>query len=562
MRQPAKKRYNFIVWKIRLIMYWLRKALLPKHFSYRNDQEQKGWERSLSVVSAYFLRNYLIPSAILILIFTVFYSNIVEYGQYLMLKGVDSESELNYFHESNYTVAFVFFFNTIVHIFYFGVICWTLVLRKPVHSIYRQDVILPAILLIGYICYFFKSALHTESIPLHYAYLTLVPIKFKAVYFFYQIFRVLCYFFFVLFYSLWLVRDYFEFRSEVEKQHELFGWIIFDTLSLLLLLFGIYGKIQHQTKFYYEHAKEMAVWLSAIGWIVHYIYHLKTSAVSYDGTYRDYMQNVEPIVHKNSGLIQTPINLSDFSPEKKLKILDIGCGSGERFIEIFAYTFGIEYETVKDRVECIGYDVNKRWEAYFQSNVDNGKFYYTLESLTKETALPSINLVFISHTFYTSRTLLTVTSIVESISENTTLIFRGNSPYSLPYFASYNYALRFFTERHTYLWFKQWLAIEMKNMGLDQYGNFPKKRHIPTPNFIIHQRYHIHPAGVVALCELLRSNYKNKDFNYDLKAYLDDLYEIEGKKTIPCNDYVYVYIKKRDGAREMNILAQLYDLIR
>lgn len=541
------------------IVYKIRHLLLENHHSHRDETTQDFYDRSISTISAYYLRNIVIPLLIVFVTFAVFYSNTVEYSQFMLEKETTSNTYHNILDGNNFDISLLFFVNTIIHVLYFIIICWILVMRKPVDQQYKQQIILPLLLFLGYVFYLVKSIYYHKTNC--YNGLSMWGLNCCIDTLIYNSARILCYGAFILFYLCWIVRDLFEFRIEVERSQEIFGWIFIDSVSLAILISGIIGKINGSDSFIVEHAKEVAVWLSTFAWFLHYFYQIHTNSVSYDGTYRDYLENIIP----NTDIafrINTPLSLSNFSHSNQLTILDIGCGDGQRTTEICKHTFGVSYDEIKDKIKLIGYDVNRKWKPYFNTQVKDGTFIYSSEHLSK-IDLSKIDLVIMSHTLYTNKALLTIQGIINNFKQGTVFIIRGNSPASVPYFASYNYSLRFFTERHSYLWFKQWLSHDLKNMGLVQY--MPTQQPIGgvhMPNHIYKQHYKINPKGVTALSELLRSSFKNKDFNYDLMEYFNDLYKYEGVRQIKCNDYIYVYVKQNQNEKKFNWRFQLFHLLK
>ena len=420
-----------------------------------------------------------------------------------------AELKDNYFTNAPFLQTALILIKIILHSSYLALVFWLLLFSNPPDNIYKQQLLYPSLLFLAYLVYFLSFTI--QYLPIE------IPFYKWRIFL-----KDVSYDMFLLLYSLWAIRDFYEFQEESQRKVEKMVWFFVEGIAIIILCLAIFTNIEMLDL---ANAKDTAVSFSMMAWLALRSGTTLVKSANYVTIYKNYYSNI-------SAPKLDPSNLKIDNTENVRVILDFGCGGGDRLKQLFKMT-----TISQDSVKIYGYDKIHDWEDKFCENVNPAKFISDSDELLK--ILNTVDLVHISHVLYEETSYRDLKMYLKELKPGAIVIFRGNGPNSWLFLYSYIKSKDWFSNNRCHFWNEKWLKGIVKSVGLSRLS----KKGATEPDLIISQDYFITTNDSRKDLKIfLNYLYDEVSENFSQK-YFTQLVNYQKSSTIPCDDLVYVYRK-------------------
>lgn len=295
--------------------------------------------------------------------------------------------------------------STIIHVIYLYILFDILIFRHPLEKkIWLIKLLIPVFLVLAYVSYTLKSwaAIYASS-------------DWGEII---GVFSIVCFF---ILYLLWAINDY-KYKNNI--------WFFLDIISIVLLIIiqSTQGWISSRGKWeQFAFSPNGVVAFSVIAYVGLELYStIENKGLKYQNYYRNYRDNNQVIL--------PPAIYIDFSSFKDgVKIMDFGCGSGERLKN--EYNEWITWKNFPIQ-KIIGVDKIAEYKNSFTANVKNAfesriseeNIFFKNKVSKKD--FRNVDLVIISHVTYYYKVVKQITKYLKSCKTGTYIMIRISSPNS------------------------------------------------------------------------------------------------------------------------------------
>jgi len=405
-------------------------------------------------------------------------------------------------------------FYTGIHISYLLVVFNMLILDRPIEKIYIQRLIFPIILLFAYAFYAAQVwALTTMNMSIGHLE---------------QVFKVISLLLFVLLYILWMLRDIFEYKEE--KKPISIYWIIGEFVSLILLVIGIYNEVTGNSN--------NSFWTSLNGpiiicLVVYFFYRISDELFHDQRSYKDLYDSY--LKYNITAPLSIDLNLSNHN---QLKILDFGCGDGNRLVDILSWIKDLD----KTKISITGCDSRKCFNSTFTDNMTKHQYTNNFVSNFKKINPAEYDIIILSHVLYEQSIANLILKFLKKCKRDTIILFRGASPKS--FFVSTSFAgsntISLFTlkRNRSHLWYSIWLDKIKDDAGLVRRNSTST-----LADYTVEQIYNTEENNAIETANLLLKKLYRGALANRTDDYFKALKTYAGIDKIPNNDLIYIYLK-------------------
>lgn len=421
---------------------------------------------------------------------------------------------------------------SLAHLSYLYLIFWLLVFREPPDRLYKQKLLFPVVLLVGYLLYFsaaYAGYANTfgQQIPFYYG--NRIQLQ--------DVLQTLTQSVFLLLYTLWLIRDLQELKENRNRrrQGEIFFWVLVESGACALLLirvlheFGVV-KLSNNQVFLFE--KDTAIFACLALFVLIGTFHKLFESGWYRSIYENYLRHNNPVtIH--------PPSCELLKVEAGSSLLDFGCGNGARLKEIAAW--GLFSDKIdNESVNVFGFDRDESWGPAYKDTFGkrNVKFVTNLS----EVELGNIRLVCFSHVLYDKKSVHDAIGLLKKCKDGTVVLIRGASPDSFFTLTSMVFSLRLLTPTYSHCWYKDHLShiersASLKRLDAGKIGG--------DTDGEVSQSYKLNGDSILHAKELLSFLY-GQTAGESAARYFSELVARGNRTEVPNNDIIYLFKISRE----------------
>lgn len=433
-------------------------------------------------------------------------------------------------------------FKPLLHLGYLYLIFWLLIFKEPIEKLHFQKIILPALLCGAYLCYAFKA-----YFLYLYSFVVSDYINSGQLFYISKFFDFLSLLLFLGLYIVWLKRDICELKENTNprRTHEIIFWLFVEVFLCIAIfgaiakLFGFDFAVLSLKKIEWFFDKDAAIIIALILWGIIELVRISIEKGAYRDVYEGYLHynTIDNIESKSTKQIQK------ISLPEDAKLLDVGCGNGQRLNEIIDW-LELKELALSGRLDITGSDKDETWGTIYQSTVKAKKvsFLASLESFSYE----KVKLVVLSHVLYEPKTVEEISTMLQQCDDKTIVVIRGASPVSFFSMVSVAFSLRPLTPTVSHNWYTCQLDSLIEKINLVRI-NQSLERH--EPDIIVKQQYELNPDSIQRASALLGFLYQ-KIAGEMAGRFFKELSNPGGLKKLPNEDFIYLFeINKPDRER-------------
>ena len=412
-------------------------------------------------------------------------------------------------------------FLAFAHICYLCLAFWDLMLAQPIYRIYRQTLVFPGLVFLGYVL-FAVSTFETHEL--------LGPLNVGSL------LKFLSYLCFFVLYAWWAIRDVFESNKDSAKRAEKFMWELVELVSMTILAAGMIWVIRHKswTGLPWYISKDTAILFTLAFWSIISRNAYLVRDEKFPRVYNDYLKSVDPPDDVLLPKIQLPENG---------KVLDAGSADGRRLCEILEW-LGLRQKPL----QVVGFDrAESEREPFIRHLKDFLGPDSTVKFTTDITNEGGFNLVVFSHFIYTLLGLSKAIKILSQCEADTYVVVRGSSPNSVFQAVSRAHSLRLFTPTYGHAWTGSALPRLARKSNLRRFDKSKQLSGEMVPDAMVKQSYNLNKgdAPIATIAEFLGHLYGDT-VKEEVKEYFQSLAEIKDGQPVllPNDDVIFVFVKR------------------